>query len=94
MSDKFQNKYRIPSARLRNWDYGFNAIYFVTICTQNRKHYFGKIENGVMVNAHNDGSFHELQIILQQIPQNGRLINFLNGAGLIAETSNLGVSAT
>ena len=22
MTDKYQNKYRIPSARLQNWDYG------------------------------------------------------------------------
>lgn len=37
MTDKFQDKYRIPSARLQNWDYGSNAIYFVTICTQGRE---------------------------------------------------------
>jgi putative transposase len=43
MSDKFQNKYRIPSARLKNWDYGSDAIYFVTICTANRECYFGEI---------------------------------------------------
>jgi putative transposase len=43
--DKFQNKYRIPSARLQNWDYGWNAPYFVTICTANREHYFGEIVN-------------------------------------------------
>ncbi len=43
MKDKFQNKYRIPSARLQNWDYGSNAPYFVTICTKNRVHYFGEI---------------------------------------------------
>ena len=43
MSDKFQNKYRIPSARLQNWDYGWNAAYFITICTQNRECYFGEI---------------------------------------------------
>jgi putative transposase len=48
MSDKFQNKYRISSARLKNWDYGSNAIYFVTICTQNREHYFGNIADGKM----------------------------------------------
>ena len=39
----FRNKYRIPSTRLQNWDYGWNAAYFVTICTHNRKHYFGEI---------------------------------------------------
>lgn len=43
MNDKYQNKYRISSARLVNWDYGSNAPYFVTICTKNRKHYFGDI---------------------------------------------------
>ena len=41
--NKFQNKYRIPSARLQNWDYGSNGAYFVTICTQHRECYFGDI---------------------------------------------------
>ncbi len=49
MPEKFQNKYRIPSARLKNWDYGSNAIYFVTICTHERKHFFGEITNGKMI---------------------------------------------
>jgi putative transposase len=48
MAEKYQNKYRIKSARLQNWDYGWNAPYFVTICTQNREHYFGKIIHGEM----------------------------------------------
>ena len=48
MSDKFQNKYRIPSARLQNWDYGSHAAYFVTICTKHREHYFGEILNNEM----------------------------------------------
>lgn len=48
MSDKYQGKYRIPSARLKNWDYGWNAMYFVTICTQNRECYFGDIVNAEM----------------------------------------------
>lgn len=43
MNEKYQNKYRIPSTRLANWDYGSNAPYFVTICTKSRKHYFGDI---------------------------------------------------
>ena len=41
--DKFKNKYRIPSARLQSWDYGSNGAYFITICTQNREHFFGEI---------------------------------------------------
>ena len=40
--DKYQNKYRIPSARANWHDYN-GGVYFVTICTKNRKHYFGEI---------------------------------------------------
>lgn len=48
MLDKFKNKYRIKSARLPNWDYGSNGMYFITICTQNREHFFGDIIDGKM----------------------------------------------
>ena len=41
--EKFQNKYRIPSARLKGYDYGSNGLYFVTICTKEKIHYFGNI---------------------------------------------------
>jgi putative transposase len=44
MAEKYNNKYRIASARLSNWDYRRNAAYFVTICTQNRQPFFGHIE--------------------------------------------------
>ncbi|HXS57273.1 MAG TPA: hypothetical protein VN726_14175 [Hanamia sp.] len=47
--DKFQNKYRIPSARLQNWNYGSPGLYFITVCTANRKHYFGEISNAEMI---------------------------------------------
>ncbi len=47
--DKFKNKYRIPSARLQNWDYGSPGLYFITICTKDRQHYFGRIENHKMI---------------------------------------------
>jgi len=46
--DKFKNKYRIPSARLQHWDYRWTGAYFITICTQNREHYFGNITEGKM----------------------------------------------
>lgn len=49
MTDKFQNKYRIPSARLQNWNYGWNAAYFITICTQKRECYFGEIVQEKMI---------------------------------------------
>ena len=41
-NENFKNKFRIPSARAA-W-HNYNAgTYFVTICTANRKHFFGKI---------------------------------------------------
>lgn len=40
---RFQNKYRIASARAQWWDYGWNGAYYITICTHNRNHYFGEI---------------------------------------------------
>lgn len=43
MDDKFQNKYRIPSNRLQGFDYSSHGLYFVTICTKDRVHYFGNI---------------------------------------------------
>jgi len=50
--DKFQNKYRISSARLPQWDYRWTGAYFITICTHNREHYFGEIKNGQMQLSH------------------------------------------
>ncbi len=46
--DKYKNKYRIASTRLKTWDYGSNASYFVTINTKNRLHYFGEIQAAAM----------------------------------------------
>lgn len=48
MPDRFRNRYRIPPARLSTWDYGSNGAYFLTICTANRQHFFGKIEDSEM----------------------------------------------
>jgi putative transposase len=44
----FNKKFRVESARKEDSDYGSSAIYFVTICTQNRLPFFGNIWNGVM----------------------------------------------
>lgn len=43
-NELFQQKFRIDSARLAGYDYGANGIYFVTICTQDRMHFFGDIQ--------------------------------------------------
>ena len=48
MQNKFKNKYRISSVRLQTWDYSNNGAYFITICTQNRHHFFGYIQNQEM----------------------------------------------
>ncbi|MBI3591049.1 MAG: transposase [Candidatus Melainabacteria bacterium] len=42
----FKNKYRIKSTRLPNWNYSSDGFYFITICTKNRKCFFGNIING------------------------------------------------
>ncbi len=44
----YKNKYRIASARRAHWDYGWNAAYFVTICTKDRACFFGKVTDGKM----------------------------------------------
>ena len=49
MTEKFKKKYRIESTRLQNWDYRWAGAYFVTICTKDRQHYFGEIEEGKMI---------------------------------------------
>jgi putative transposase len=48
MSGKFQNKYRILSARASWWDYSSNGAYFVTIVTHDRECCFGNILNKKM----------------------------------------------
>jgi len=46
---KFRNKFRIESARLQNWDYGWKAKYFVTVVTKDRQHHLGKIIDGKII---------------------------------------------
>ena len=49
--EKFANKYRIPSTRKRDHDYGGQGTYFITICTDGFKSYFGHFdEDGLILN--------------------------------------------
>ena len=48
MENRWKNKYRIPSARLEKWNYAWNALYFVTICTKEKIQFFGNIKNQKM----------------------------------------------
>lgn len=45
MDDLFQNRFKIRSARLQNWNYNSAAVYFITICTKERMPFLGHIEN-------------------------------------------------
>ena len=45
---KYKGKYRIDSTRLPAWSYASNAGYFVTICTNGKKYFFGEVVEGEM----------------------------------------------
>lgn len=44
MKFKYKKQYRLP-----DFDYSDDGEYFITICTQDHKRYFGKIRNGKMI---------------------------------------------
>ena len=46
--EKYRGKYRQESARAQWWDYTQPGDYFITICTHDRRHFFGEIRNGRM----------------------------------------------
>ena len=48
MSNRFRNKYRNETTRLKSWDYGWNGSYFITLCEKNRERCFGEIKNDEM----------------------------------------------
>jgi len=43
MPELFKNKYTTKSARLQNYDYSQNGMYFVTICTKDKEYFFGEL---------------------------------------------------
>ena len=47
----YKNKYRIESTRLDVWDYSKYGYYFVTICTKDKRSYFGKaVDENISLN--------------------------------------------
>jgi REP element-mobilizing transposase RayT len=48
MSEKFKGLYRNETFRAQWWDYRSEGSYHITICTENRVHYFGEIINEQM----------------------------------------------
>jgi len=49
IEELFKNKYRIKSARLKNWDYSNDGFYFVTFCVKDHECVLGDIINNKMV---------------------------------------------
>lgn len=49
MPAKFLNLYRTDSHRRKDWDYTTPGHYFITICTQDMRPYFGSIQNGEVI---------------------------------------------
>jgi REP element-mobilizing transposase RayT len=47
--EKFKGRYRIPPARAQWWNYGWDAAYFLTICTKGHDMFFGEIIDDEMV---------------------------------------------
>ena len=45
----YKNTYRIEPSRLKHWDYSIGGYYYVTICTLDKKCFFGAINNGKMI---------------------------------------------
>jgi putative transposase len=71
MTDKYRNKYRIPSARAQWWDYSNTGVYFITICAYKHEWLFGDIPD-VPVETHGRASLPKLHespigaIVLQE----------------------------
>jgi putative transposase len=49
MKDTYKNKYRVDTARLKNYDYNGNGLYFVTIGTGENRNYFGTLQKAQLV---------------------------------------------
>ena len=97
MADLYKNKYRIPPARLQTWDYGSNGVYFITIVTKEREHFFGKIANGEMHLSHTGKCAEQYWI---DIPNHFAFVelgcftimpNHMHGILIIAKEDDLGV---
>jgi REP element-mobilizing transposase RayT len=73
----FEGKYRIPSARLKGWDYRTSADYFITICTRDMIPWFGFVSEGKMnLNELGRFAFEYLQGLNDHKP-NVRVINHI-----------------
>ncbi len=45
----FKQKYKPNSIRLTHYDYSQNGYYFITICTKDKEHFFGKVVDKTVI---------------------------------------------
>ena len=55
------------SIRLRGYDYSQAGLYFITICTQNRRHLFGEIVGADSISAHDSILLNHAGKMIEQI---------------------------
>ena len=99
MPQKFNNKYRIPSARAAWHDYN-GGLYFITICTKGMEHYFGKIQDNEMIYTETGkyaekcisdipNHFADAEIIISQVmPNHVHLIVEIQNVGTMHASSD------
>jgi putative transposase len=46
---KYHDRFTTNTMRLQQWNYAWDGIYFITICTHNQEPYFGKVTNSKMI---------------------------------------------
>jgi REP element-mobilizing transposase RayT len=87
----FQDKYKTNSNRLQNWDYSSEAVYFITITTEDRKCIFGAIIEDKMI-LNNVGHIVENELLKSiKIRQNWFFHNWIvmpNHIHLLIEIQN------
>lgn len=45
----YKNQFRVETSRAGFYNYGENGLYFITICTREKEHFFGKVFKGKMI---------------------------------------------
>lgn len=98
MKDKYRGKYRNKSIRLQNWDYSWNAAYFVTICTHQRRCFFGEVVSGKMklspVGIIADILWHEIKNHAQNVELGAYVVmpNHIHGILILNGNNNVGTT--
>ena len=65
------------SIRLKGYDYAQPGLYFITICTKDRQHLFGSIENGRMIHNRFGEIAHNEWIKTAEIRDNVEILEFV-----------------